>query len=121
MMPAEKILKLCQEAAPSAPQSCPITADVAELRSQLRAMQESITSFTEKQLNALDAFPEDDDGRPDVSGHRHFHEALIEQSKARAEFWRKMTFELAKWGLIGFAAWSLRELWLAFIHGPAGK
>ncbi len=58
-------------------------------------------------------FPTDD---PD--GHRIWHESEIKRIKDRAEFWQKMTYELSKYGLIGFIGWAAYALWQAFLHGP---
>jgi hypothetical protein len=63
-------------------------------------------------------FPKDENGDPDILGHRNYHEALIEQSKARTEYWQKLTFELSKWGLLGLLAWMVHEMWSAFLRGP---
>lgn len=54
----------------------------------------------------------------DPHGHRSAHEASIRKAEARAEFWKKMTFELSKWGLFGFLGWAAFHLWNAFLHGP---
>ena len=47
-----------------------------------------------------DAFP---DG--DADGHRRYHQAQIIALENRAEFWKKMQYEITKWGLIGFIGW----------------
>ncbi len=54
----------------------------------------------------------------DPTGHRRYHEAEMARIEARAAFWEKMRFELAKWGLIGFAAWALQALLRAVLSGP---
>lgn len=54
----------------------------------------------------------------DPNGHRSHHEALIQKAESRAEFWKKMTFELSRWGLIGFLGWAAVSLWKAFLIGP---
>jgi hypothetical protein len=100
--------------------SCPIGDDVELLRDQLTAIQQPITAYLVEQKTALEGFPLNAAGNPDVEGHKSYHEALIIQAKARTEFWHKLTFELAKYGLLGFAVWASRELWIAFLHGPKG-
>ena len=40
------------------------------------------------------------------AGLRLYHEELIATMKARREFWQKLTFELAKFGLVGFIGWA---------------
>ncbi len=56
------------------------------------------------------AFPKDKDGKPDLVGHCGAHQAEIDAYRTRKEFWQKMLFELAKWGLIGFALWTLKAV-----------
>lgn len=67
---------------------------------------------------AMAAFPLNIEGEPDVQGHRSFHETLIARNQTRIDFWRKMTFELTKWGLLGFLGWMVYQLWMAFLRGP---
>ena len=54
----------------------------------------------------------------DPHGHRTHHEALIQKAEQRAEFWKKMSFELSRWGLLGFVGWVLYSLWKSFLLGP---
>lgn len=54
----------------------------------------------------------------DVEGHRHYHEAVIRRMEERAEFWRELSLELAKWGLLGFLGWLLVAAWQQLLHGP---
>lgn len=56
------------------------------------------------------AFPKGPDGKPDLIGHCGAHQAEIDAYKSRKEFWQKLIFELAKWGLIGFALWTLKAV-----------
>lgn len=65
--------------------------------------------------NILAGFPKED-----PVGHRLYHEEVIESIRARKDFWRKLTFELTKWGLIGFVAWAALSLWTDFLKGPKG-
>lgn len=51
----------------------------------------------------------------DPPGHRLAHEVWIKKVQVRTEFWQKLTFELAKWGILCFAGWALVELWHAAI------
>ncbi len=60
-----------------------------------------------------DAFP-----NADLAGHRNYHDAVIQKERARKEFFQKLTFELAKWGLIGFVGWVVANLWMDFLKGP---
>lgn len=52
--------------------------------------------------NYASGFPNDD-----PAGHREYHESVIEKNKAYADLYRKMLFELTKYGLLGFLAWFL--------------
>ena len=54
----------------------------------------------------------------DPLGHCDWHQAEIDRIRARKEFWMKMTFELAKWGLIGFLGWVFIQLWHGALQGP---
>lgn len=54
----------------------------------------------------------------DLHGHRSWHEEQIDVLRARKEFWRKMTVELVKWGLLGFLAWATVHLWQSALKGP---
>ena len=47
-------------------------------------------------------FPKDKDGLVDYTGHREYHEKLIEAAEAQTEFWRDLKLDIAKRG-----AWSL--------------
>jgi len=62
-------------------------------------------------------------GDPGV--HKAWHEAQIQEALARAEaarvkkeFWGKLMFELAKFGLLGFVGWVVLTLWRGFLVGP---
>ena len=61
----------------------------------------------------LKAFPE---GDPD--GHKAAHEADIQAAKDKAEFWKKMRFELSRAGLLGFLAWAVIQIWKGALAGP---
>lgn len=51
------------------------------------------------------AFPRNEDGEPDVEGHRRFHDAKIKAAEEEAQFWKELKMEVAKKGLAG--AWGL--------------
>lgn len=78
-----------------------------------RSLENIVTSIRLEINHALKGFPNDD-----PLSHREYHEAKIEQIKSRAEFWKKMTFELSKMGLLGFVAWVVYSMWISFLHGP---
>lgn len=54
----------------------------------------------------------------DAEGHRRVHEADIQRAIDRAEFWKKMLFEVTKYGLFGVLGWLSYVAWTAFLHGP---
>jgi hemerythrin len=54
----------------------------------------------------------------DPKGHRIYHEEVISQVKAKKEFWNKLAFELAKYGLIAFVGWMVIQLWHGALQGP---
>ena len=47
-------------------------------------------------------FPKNKDGSVDYTGHREYHEKLIEAAEEQTKFWRELRFDIAKKG-----AWSL--------------
>jgi hypothetical protein len=54
----------------------------------------------------------------DADGHRRYHEAVIRRAEERADFYRRLRFELARWGLILFCGWLFVTMWQAFLKGP---
>ena len=54
----------------------------------------------------------------DAEGHRKVHEADIQRALDRAEFWKKMLYEITKYGLLGVLGWIAIQLWVAFVNGP---
>jgi len=78
-----------------------------------QALERIIGSIRLEVGQALHGFPNND-----PKGHREYHEARINEINNRAEFWRKMTFELSKWGLVGFLGWAALAMWQSFLHGP---
>lgn len=93
----ENVFELAQE----------ILASSNDVRSQVHELSLSFSSYVAKAEDALRGFPDAD---PD--GHRRVHEALIEQTKLRAEFYRKLRDELAKWGILGLAGFLFMAAWL---------
>ena len=59
------------------------------------------------------SFPEGD-----ADGHRKAHEAQMLAIEARAEFWKKMLFEVGKYGILGVLGWLALKIWVAFLAGP---
>lgn len=91
-----------------------VLADLNEKIDRLQSTIDSHITDEEARFVKVEAgFPDGDPGE-----HRRYHEALIQRIKARGEFWSKLSFELAKWGFIGFLGWALLQLWPAFLKGP---
>ena len=93
-----------------------------EIHTDVRAMNAKMTAHIEEEPKVMadaiqramdNAFP---DG--DALGHRVIHEADIQRVKDRAEFWKKLVFEITKYGLFGVAGWVAYTLWIAFLKGP---
>lgn len=59
------------------------------------------------------SFPQ---GDPD--GHRAAHEAWIKREEDKTEFWKKMRFEVSRWGIIGLLGWLAIVAWKAVLQGP---
>ena len=54
----------------------------------------------------------------DPISHCLVHLEWIEEVKERKEFWKKMRFELARWGLFGLIGWLAMQAWTGFLKGP---
>jgi hypothetical protein len=58
-------------------------------------------------------------GTPEEIRHRReWIDAAVQQQKERGDFYKRLTFELTKWGLFGFLGWAAYALWQAFLQGP---
>lgn len=77
------------------------------------ALETKLTKMHDEITGATSGFPGQD---PDA--HRAWHEAEMQRIKDRAEFWKKMTYELSRYGLLGFLGWAGYALWKAFLMGP---
>lgn len=64
----------------------------------------------------LKSFPQ---GDPD--GHKALHEADIQAAKDKAEFWKKMRFELSRAGILAFLIWAGIQLWKGALAGPSSS
>ena len=56
--------------------------------------------MTKDMLSSLPVRP---DGKPDIEGHRSYHQSLIEEAQDRAKMWRELRVEIIKkgtWGVI---------------------
>lgn len=109
--------------------STPEETSIIELLNVFLAQQDRFMAQTERlqdQLNKhlndeatavqslIRALPSKPDGTPDVDGHREYHASLIEEAKARMEFWRELRLELVRkgfWGLMGVLAFLVMYWW----------
>lgn len=70
--------------------------------------------ISDEALALTRALPSKPDGSPDVDGHREYHASLIEEARARTEFWRELRLELVRkgfWGLMGVLAFLVMYWW----------
>ena len=54
----------------------------------------------------------------DLAGHVAYHMDIIQIMADRKEFWKKMRYEVSKYGLIGLVGWLVVLLWNGVLHGP---
>jgi hypothetical protein len=85
---------------------------------QVQELQEQLNLHLRDESVALQtlvrALPSKPDGTPDVDGHREYHASLIEEAKARTEFWRDLRMELLRkglWGLLGAVGFLIMFWW----------
>ena len=85
---------------------------------QHQDLQDQLNKHISDEAMALQALtralPSKPDGSPDVDGHREYHASLIEEAKARADFWRELRLELVRkgfWGLMGVLAFLVMYWW----------
>jgi hypothetical protein len=90
-----------------------LDARINDLSERMTSIVVLIEKYMETHNHVLNAFP-----GGDLIGHKEAHQAWIEETKRRAEFWRNLKTELAKWGLIGFTGWVLLQLWTGALKGP---
>lgn len=73
-----------------------------------------LTNITEMVRDLMaDAFP-----GGDANGHRKAHEADMKAITDRADFWKKMLFEVSRYGLFGVLGWLVYAAWVALLAGP---
>lgn len=85
---------------------------------RIQELQEQLNVHLRDESVALQtlvrALPSKPDGTPDVDGHREYHASLIEEAKARTEFWRDLRMELLRkglWGLLGLLGFLVMYWW----------
>ena len=67
-----------------------------DIATELHQMNETLTQFSK-------GFPIDNEGEPDFTGHRRFHDGIIRAAEAQERFWNEMRLDIAKkgaWGLL---------------------
>jgi hypothetical protein len=90
-----------------------LDARINDMQERMTSIVTLIDKYMETHNHVLNAFP-----AGDIVAHKEAHEAWIKETERRAEFWRNMKMELAKWGLIGFTGWVLIQLWHGALKGP---
>lgn len=94
-----------------------LSSQVGEVSKELAQAREDMhqrAKLSSSQIEELrNAFPADD-----PAGHRAYHDEVIATARARKEFYQKLLFELAKWGLLGFIGWMVLAGWRDFLKGP---
>ena len=89
--------------------------DIALLSQQFHDHRIEEDSRLEKAIETLmnKSFP-----NGDAVGHCTAHHAYIQAAVDRAEFWKKLLFELTKYGVIGLLGWLALIVWTGFLKGP---
>jgi hypothetical protein len=90
-----------------------LDARINDMSERMTSIVLLIEKYMETHNHVLNAFP-----AGDIVGHKEAHEAWLKETERKAEFWRTMKVELAKWGLIVFAGWVLVQLWTGALKGP---
>lgn len=106
---------------PGCPEPCIsiIKTEVERVVTESRLDQrEYFTELLTKQTDTLVKLLESSVPDGDFQGHRKAHESYIQAAAARREFWRKMIFELSKWGAIAFLGWLAVQIWIGALNGP---
>lgn len=79
----------------------------------IRGLASGLAELTARTEQFLLAFP-----GGDAKTHCEYHQLLIDTARDKAEFWKKMRYDLIRWGLFGLAGWALYAMWKAFLLGP---
>jgi len=99
-----------------------IHADLTEVKEEQKKQGQTLTKHIETEpqewAELLTTMTECAFPGGDAEGHRHYHEETIKALEARSEFWRKMVFEVTKYGLFGVIGWLAYTVWVAFLNGP---
>lgn len=91
-----------------------------ETSSRLDHMMQSIEGFTQSMeerspcKHLLEAIP-----NGDFIGHRQAHTQMMTEAQEKADLWKKIKAEIAKWAVIAFTGWVGLLMWHGFLRGPA--
>lgn len=100
-----------------------VHVDLQEVRTEQKNMSKTLTEHINAEPEEWAALLKDTLGCAfpggDAEGHRKYHEETIYALEARSEFWKKMLFEITKYGLFGVLGWLAYTVWAAFLHGPS--
>ena len=88
-----------------------LTESIQRAQEAAKSAEKSVKASVEEAM--VSAFP-----YGDSDAHRKVHESYIREAEERAEFWRKMKEELAKYGLFAFIGFAGIALWTHFLKGP---
>ena len=95
---------------------------VRSMQQQLIALDDKLTahmmSEPEEVAQVIEARMKSAFPNGDLDGHRVAHEAAIQAALDRAEFWKKLLFEVTKYGVFGVVGWLAYVVWQAFLQGP---
>lgn len=88
-----------------------------EILNRVNDLEDRFNKYVSMESNALslleESIPKRPDGKPDIEGHREFHQEIIEESRERKKLWRELRTELLKKGAVGVALvlWTLIVYW----------
>jgi hypothetical protein len=83
-----------------------------------RTLEDHINTEPEEWAAVLDDLSKKAFPAGDPEGHRKYHEDEMKFMEARADFWKKMLFEVTKYGIFGVLGWLAYITWTAFLQGP---
>lgn len=85
----------------------------AKDREVVQGMLKELSALSAKTDRFLSAFP---DGDP--KSHCEYHELVIATMRDKREFWKKLRYDIVRWGVAGLLVWAAYALWRAFLLGP---
>ncbi len=69
-------------------------------------------------INIVEALPKDNNGKPDIVGHRNEHEGHRRRTDWIMDFFLGILKDGGKYAFGAFSLWALYHLWQAFLMGP---